>query len=199
MADIILLYSKIMSAMTNRLQSKQVDIANEQWKLWKVLQKMVSEKLYSWRIQQKIDIVCEHVGRQTPRLTTSLQGDTELFRRTIYILFLENITCDVEGRFGDLQKKMMIITCLLNPTLQDLDEDVYDVLRKFSSILPKSNDLSPHFWGWRHGLETLGEKTQKSVWLARPLWAFTETFTWVSMTLLVALPPKRKIPFLPRE
>jgi len=33
---------------------------------------------------------------------------------------------------------------------------------------------TPHFGGWRHGLETLWEN---SVWLTQPRWTFTETFT----------------------
>jgi len=49
--------------------------------------------------------------------------------------------------------------------------------------LHRVNDLSPQFGGWKHGLEILCEK---SVWLAHQRWTFTE----MSMTLLIASPPR---------
>jgi len=84
-----------------------------------------------------IEITRPRTGRQTHGYNVTAGSTEELFRRTIYIPFLENITSNLEGWFGDLQRKLMKITCLLNPTFQDLAEDVYDILKKFSSKLPK--------------------------------------------------------------
>jgi len=91
------------------------------WKLWEVLQKMVSKKTFflmhrPW--QHKL-ISWSHVRE----LWVAELTETTSLRRTIYIPFLENITSDLEIRifFADLQKKMMKITCLLHPIFQNLD------------------------------------------------------------------------------
>jgi len=72
-----------------------------------MLQKIVSEKFFlsdAQALTTKMDIEITRprtVVRQTHRDDVTATS-TGFFRQTIYIPFLENITSDLEGRFGDL-------------------------------------------------------------------------------------------------
>jgi len=49
------------------------------------------------------------VAKLTDNVTAGSKPTEEFFRQTIYVSFLETIASDLEGWFGDLQKKMMNI------------------------------------------------------------------------------------------
>ena len=136
--------------LANRLQSKQVDTRTcylptslKHWQLWEVLQKMVSETFFpdAQALAAKLDrdhtsANCGSPDSQRHRHCRHYPGTDEFFWQTIYISFLENITSEWPRRpiwwSPKDWKEVIKITCLLNSSFQDLDQDDYDILRKFS-------------------------------------------------------------------